>query len=95
MMNRILSAGAIALLSATPALAIAPNCETQLAQIKVELEQQKVKTESLSAKYTQAEQLCAAHDEMAAQKLAQEIRQEMEQSASATGGTPTNSGTNQ
>jgi hypothetical protein len=50
MMNRILSVSAIALLSITPALAIAPNCETQLAQIQVQLDQQKVKTEALTAK---------------------------------------------
>ena len=98
MMNRLFSASAIVLLSITPAFAITPNCETQLAQIKVELDQQKVRTESLTAKYQQAEQLCAAQQEMEAQKLAQEIRQEMEQSASAsrgTGGTTTNSNTSQ
>jgi proteasome assembly chaperone (PAC2) family protein len=98
MLNRILSVSAIALLSITPALAIAPNCETQLAQIQVQLDQQKVKTEALTAKYEQAERLCAAQQEMESQKLAQEIRQEMEQSASTNGGTSgttTNSNTSQ
>ena len=84
MLSRILGASAVAILSITPALAITPNCETQLNQIKVELDQQKVKSESLVSKYQQAETLCAAKDEMEAQKLAQEIREEMERSASTS-----------
>jgi hypothetical protein len=95
MMNRILGASAVAVLSITPALAITPNCETQLSQIRVELDQQKVKAESMVSKYQQAERLCAAKQEMEAQKLAQEIRQEMGQSASTTGGAATNSGATQ
>jgi len=78
MVKTVLGASAVALMAMAQATTITPNCQTQLSQIKAELQSQRV-SPSISGKYEQAERLCAANQEMEAQQLAGEIRQEMAQ----------------
>jgi hypothetical protein len=77
MLKHVLAAGALVLVTAAPALAIAPECGAQLAQLKAELSQYGKKDGVLEGKYSQAEKLCAQGKEEDAQQLAREIREDM------------------
>src|SRR5205823_105784 len=77
MIRSVVGAVAFGLLAATPALAIAPSCADQLAQIKAEMTSDVLAQSELGKKYEEANRLCVAGNDMKAQALAREIRQEM------------------
>lgn len=77
MIRSIVGAAALGLLATTSAFAIAPNCKDQLAQIKSEATSDVLAQSALGKKYEEANRLCAAGDDMKAQALAREIREEM------------------
>jgi hypothetical protein len=76
MMRAVVGAAVIGLLASAPAFAIAPNCGDQLAQIKAEMTSDMSQGE-LGKKYEEADRLCKQGNDMQAQSLAREIREQM------------------
>ncbi len=76
MVKSLLAAGALALLAAAPALAVAPECHDQLAQLKPQIDAAKDKA-GMNSKYQQAERLCGEKKDMEAQNLIREMRSEL------------------
>jgi hypothetical protein len=68
---------------ATPAYAIAPNCQGQIDALKNNLaEQPKAAAESsVRTKLNEAQRLCSANRDEEAQALAREVRQQMDKSS--------------
>jgi hypothetical protein len=77
MIRSVVVAAAFGLLATTQAFAIAPNCADELAQIKSEMTSDVLAQSALGKKYEEAKRLCAAGNEMQAQGLARELREEM------------------
>ncbi len=77
MIRSIIGAAAFGLLATSSAFAIAPNCADQLAQIKAEATSDVLAQSPLGKKYEEANHLCATGNDMQAQALAREIREEM------------------
>jgi hypothetical protein len=77
MIRSVVGAVALTLLASSPAFAIAPNCADQLAQVKAEMTSDVLAQSQLGKKYEEANRLCTAGNDMQAQALAREIRQEM------------------
>jgi hypothetical protein len=70
--------GALTLgLLTTPAFAIAPNCADQLAEIKAQMTSEMLAQSALGNKYEEADRLCKQGNDMQAQALAREIREQM------------------
>jgi hypothetical protein len=70
--------GALAVgLLATPAFAIAPNCADQLAEIKSQMTSEMLAQSALGNKYEEADRLCKSGNDLRAQSLAREIREQM------------------
>jgi hypothetical protein len=87
------SASVIALLAATPAFAVGPNCGDQLAQIKSQLTSEQLAQSAEAKQYQQAERLCSAGKDMEAQDMARQIREQMAQKGTAgSSGAPTSAG---
>jgi hypothetical protein len=77
-MTRLLVGAAVfGLVATTNAFAIAPNCADELAQIKSEMTSDVLAQSALGKKYEEANRLCAAGNDIQAQGLAREIREEM------------------
>jgi hypothetical protein len=73
---------------ATPAYAIAPNCQGQIDALKGNLaEQPKAAAEpSVRAKLNEAQRLCSENKDEEAQALARQVRQQMDKSGSDASG---------
>jgi hypothetical protein len=84
-MRYLIGAGAIAMLAANPAHAIAPNCGGQLAQLNAQLSSEQRTRSTEGKQYQEAERLCNAGKDMEAQGLARKIREEMAQNGSSAG----------
>lgn len=77
MIRSVVGVVAFGLLATSSAFAIAPNCADQLAQIKMEATSDVLAQSPLGKKYQEATRLCEAGNDMQAQALAREIREEM------------------
>ena len=77
MIRSLVGAAVFGLVATTNAFAIAPNCADELAQIKSEMTSDVLAQSALGKKYEEANRLCAAGNDMQAQGLAREIREEM------------------
>ena len=73
---------------ATPAYAIAPNCQGQIDALKsTAAERPKAAAESsVRAKLNEAQRLCSENKDEEAQALAREVRQQMDKSSGASSG---------
>lgn len=83
MTRYLIGAGALALLAASPALAVGPNCADQLAQIKGQLSSEQLAQSAEAKQFEEAERLCNAGEDMEAQEMARQIRGEMAQKGAA------------
>jgi hypothetical protein len=97
MMLRVVSAGVFSLLLAGPALAVGPNCDDQIAQIKGQLADhpEAAAEASIRAKVNEAQRLCSEHKDKEAQGVAQQIREQLGQASEGEGrssGSGTSSG---
>jgi hypothetical protein len=77
MMKPVLGAAILSLLAVGPALAIAPNCQDQLAQLNAEISQKSGAKTALMEKYNEAQRLCSQNKDEEAQGLARQIREEL------------------
>jgi hypothetical protein len=77
MIKSVVGAVAFGVLCTTSAFGIAPNCKDQLAEIKSQATSDVLAQSALGKKYEEANRLCAAGDDMKAQALAREIREDM------------------
>jgi hypothetical protein len=77
MTGYLLGASVIFLALLNPAIAVGPTCEDQLAAIDSQLSSYPHAPTALDDKYKQAVQLCRDKQDVAAQELARQIREEM------------------
>jgi hypothetical protein len=77
MIRYLLGASAAFLAMFSPAMAVEPNCGDQLAAINSWLSAYPHAPTALDEKYKQAVQLCGDNQDMAAQELVRQIREEM------------------
>jgi hypothetical protein len=75
--RQLLTACALLLCSAAPAMAVGAQCEDQLAQVSAQMQQQGSEKAELKSKYDQAQQLCAQHEDQRAQAVLRQIREEL------------------
>ena len=80
---------------ATPAYAIAPNCQGQIDALKATVaEQPKAAAESsVRTKLNEAQRLCSENKDEEAQALARDVRQQMDKSGGASSGAASGSST--
>lgn len=90
MIRSIVGAAAFGWLATSSAFAIAPNCADQLAQIKAEVTSDVLAQSALGKKYQEANRLCEAGNDMQAQALAREIREEMDDKNAGSAGSSVN-----
>jgi len=81
--RHLLTACALVLCSAAPAMAVGAQCEDQLAQVSAQMQQQKSEQADLKSKYDQAQKLCAEHQDQQAQAVLRQIRKELAGNAGA------------
>jgi hypothetical protein len=81
MMRSVFGAAVIGLFASGPAFAIAPNCADQLAEIKAQVTSEMLAQSALGNKYEEADRLCKQGNDMQAQALAREIREQMAEKA--------------
>ncbi|HWI27043.1 MAG TPA: hypothetical protein VN668_08730 [Stellaceae bacterium] len=84
--RHLLTACALVLCSAAPAMAVGAQCEDQLAQVSAQMQQQKSEQADLKSKYDQAQKLCAEHQDQQAQAVLRQIRKELAGNATESSG---------
>jgi hypothetical protein len=77
MMKPLIGGAVLSLIALSPALAVAPPCEDQLAQLDQQLRQNSGAKAALTAKLNEAQRLCQRNKDEQAQEMARQIRQEL------------------
>jgi hypothetical protein len=96
MRHATIAVAALALaMAASPAGAIAPNCQSQIDALKTTAAEQPkaVAESSVRAKLNEAQRLCSENKDEEAQALAREVRQQMDKSSGASSGEASGSST--